>query len=890
MAQEVVKALLVEIDGNVEKLRKALRAGEADVKGFSEKASKSTTTVGASADVAANKFAGAARAGASAMETIARTGTASGEAMKQLIAQGSNAALFFGAGGAFVGAIGIATLAIAGMFARTREEMAETERRGVAAMNRLSELDQAGLMQQYQRGRTGTRFVGSVAGVVADPGLDRRAREDALDSFGLNRLEPALAELEAKRDRARAAARAQAVGGAAGTGVRGETAGLKEVEDQYDAVAASVARLAAQEKVLLQMQAEKAAFDLNTMQNLARLRGETKGLTEDERARQEALKELQRASVQLGETTQRLIAGEFATLEERVRAPFDAAIQRAHELARAGQDVGANLQRADGLAAARDVAVQTAVALEAADQAMQRFGASVVERGLPAESSLRELKGAADDLRDEMADLAEGSEPYLKLLEKLQQLEKELAEAQAKRAEAQRDVGAGNAPEAPKARDMADYAREVQQAADGALQLMQNLGGANAETIGLLRGIGQIAGNLPALQKALTPGKDGTPISGMGVLTASLPILGALTSILGSDPAEAARRQTLEENTEAIKALTAKAGQLGLGVSGSDAGSAADQLRAFIQRYGPGVRMAGDEDARRAAKAAGLSLTELDAIAEKHGITLNGSMTSFEQLADAIDATRMKLGEFGDDLDSQRRQADAEIAIRGITDPLERLAIRQGAYAGRSSALDGVTAGLDLSTAEGRAQARANAEALFAIMRAGGETLGEGALGGLTGDELLQALLDLTNSLDALDETAASANGSTLGAVSGYTGLSAAAGSRIEDYNRALVGYARDAQGTRLAMLSALEALVDRTLGPIPVPPLFADAGRGGGGSGFTLTIGELVVQVHVTAAGDARAIGAAAGAAFETGMEDAFARALIRARQATGDLSAGTA
>src|SRR5690554_1536070 len=97
MANEVVKALLVEIDGNVEKLRKALREGGVDLEKFGKQAVRTNAEAGASADQFGSKSAMAARGAASAIETITRSGKVGGESMKQLIAQGSGVVGMFGA-------------------------------------------------------------------------------------------------------------------------------------------------------------------------------------------------------------------------------------------------------------------------------------------------------------------------------------------------------------------------------------------------------------------------------------------------------------------------------------------------------------------------------------------------------------------------------------------------------------------------------------------------------------------------------------------------------------------------------------------------------------------------------------------------------------------------
>src|SRR5690606_15454238 len=94
--QQLVKSLLVEIDASTEKLRRALREGGVELDTFAQKSERTGKTSSTAADATASKQANAARAIAMTTETIARQGQVSGEAAKQLVAQGSNLAFMFG--------------------------------------------------------------------------------------------------------------------------------------------------------------------------------------------------------------------------------------------------------------------------------------------------------------------------------------------------------------------------------------------------------------------------------------------------------------------------------------------------------------------------------------------------------------------------------------------------------------------------------------------------------------------------------------------------------------------------------------------------------------------------------------------------------------------------
>ena len=884
MANEVVKRLLVEIDGNVEKLRRELQKGEADVKAFAAGAVQAGRVGAAGADAVANKQANAARAIASATETIARQGKVSGEAAKQLIAQGANAALFFGPQGALVGAIGIATLAMVGMFTRVKRELEETERRTLEVMNRFAEMDVNAQAQAINRRATGDRFVGALGTSGDDLSVE------ALERRGLRRLEA---------DRARLAAEVAAgagrfrpgMGAGATTEQREEVAALADKRTQLKAVEQALAELNVVQQQQLALIGESGAAAARTALATAGLATATRTATEAERDRLLAVRKLKEEAVAVGTTFERMALAQLGSAAQ-VAAPFDAAIARARALIKANTDVAENLARIPLLEQWRDQAVAAAKELGRANAAIAQVDATLMglelseARGIATTAlDFGKLTALVTTLEAELRAATAGSDAYLAVQRKLLEVEKKRQALIKDIANA--NVVDGKSKPAPKdPRDMADLTREIQQAVDGALQLAAAFGDVDAGVVNVLRSIGQIAGNLPALSKALSAG------SGFGIVSAALPIAGALASLFGkkANPEEQRQLEELARNTEALQALTAKAGQLGLGVSGTAAQGAGADLDRFLGVPGARRTGAGGSGAREAARRAGLNLTELDAIAQQLGITLGDSYAGFIALQQALADTITKLGEFDTSLESQQAQAEAEIAIFGVTDPVEQARIRRGATAGRSSALDSVTAGLDLSTSEGREQARKNAQAVFEIMKTGDDALTDAQLGGLNGDQLLQALLDLIKGIDAIEASGAAATGSTSGTVVGLRGLTEATGSRLEDRARSLDLKASEAQRTRLDMLVALQAIVRAPL-PVPSLPPGYGAARGGstsGGGGITLVIesGGIVVNVPVTGAGgDAAAVPAAILSGLEGAIDEALYRSIRRAQVAAGDL-----
>lgn len=872
MNQELIKQLLVEIDGSTEKLRKALKDGEQQVAGFATKSQAAGKAAGAGADAIASKQANAARAIASATETIARQGKVSGEAAKQLISQASGVAFAFGPQGAIAGAIGIATLAIVSMFARTREEIAATRREAVEALNAFAEMDVNAQARAYQRTFTGTAFAPTLDDLFGDAQLDARGLRRALQDRGTNRLREERDRLTRERDALqRRPVRAFAEGGAEdAVALQEAERRLREVTAAYDALTQLQPRLLEQ----LQQSAVRAAEA--TLWTL-RQKEATKGLTEEEKKRKAALETMERESAQVGEKTAALAIEWSATAASRAAAAFDELIAKARELAAKGMDVDANVRRAEALERLRDRAVAAAESMAAAEAAIARVElrkASGSQLGVQESTALSLEIGR---LERYIKTLKAGTAAYEEQTAKLKQLlelRKQIAPA---------TPGEETTP-APEVRDFADVAREIQQAADGALQLAQNLGGAADNATALLRAVGQVVGNLPALHRALNPGKDANgvakPVSTLSVVSAALPILGALTSfgsVFGPSPEDRQRTQELRENTKALRELTAKAGLLG----GVDVeGAAALRVRAGIDRLLSSISIDLLMDPRASAKRLGLDMDELDRVAKAHRITLNDSIESWRQLQRALADTITKLGEFGDDLDSQRRQADAEIDILGITDPAQQLAVRLGAFRGRSPALDRVLAGFDPNSAESRQAARQAAIELFNVLRSGGDRLGAGELGGLTGDDLLEALRQLIGGLDAIENAAGAATGSNGGTVSGFRSLTEATGSQLVDYARA-------AQQTRLQILAAVLRLAGQ---PIPVPALpssFAALPGAGEARATAITIGpvHIAVHLHFPEVSDAAGVGEGARLGVRRGVEEALYEAVVRASRAAGDL-----
>lgn len=114
----VVQSLLVELDAKTAKLDAALQQTKLKLASLSA-ASTQTGAVGAEMGV---RFERGALRAAGALESMARSGSVAGGAAKTLLATGSEMAFMFGPGGALIGALGVATLAIVRLFTKARDE------------------------------------------------------------------------------------------------------------------------------------------------------------------------------------------------------------------------------------------------------------------------------------------------------------------------------------------------------------------------------------------------------------------------------------------------------------------------------------------------------------------------------------------------------------------------------------------------------------------------------------------------------------------------------------------------------------------------------------------------------------------------------------------------
>lgn len=758
MSATVVKQVVVEMRGRSTQLDAELKKAEARVAASRMQMDRGNA---ASADMLASRQANAARAIAGATETMARQGRVGGEAIKQLIAQGANAALFFGPTGAIAGAVGISILAITQLASKAREELARLRREEMEGLNRFAALDATGQAREINQLTRGDTFVAEYQDIWAAADEERASM---LARRGTTRLRIESQMLEDAVKRIREAGRITEYDRSifAFFGFDRTEGGLSELAE----AGKRITELRAASDKLKRDIAVRTPIMQSTATDEARARQ-----AEIERAEEDRLrKRFQENPEEWARRMRTALREGFAGTAEDVRKAFD-------ELEAYARETG-HTAEIPLLVNARDRALEAAAAIERTQRELERT--DLHELDLEAARTetlggsgkhteeLARLRAQRNELRALATDTARTETERAKLLKDAVSVQARITELVGDEGKQRERIEAS----------LAAQALALGQVLDGVLQLVDAWAGVDTRTTNVLRNIVQIATNIPnVLEKlaVLEEGKDSegravTGVAGVKAVAASvIPIVGALvalgSSLFGESPAEQARRAELRKNTQAIQDLTEKAGLLGIGATGTGvAGGLSDAQRILtrgeeIRRRNEQIIRAGGRptesgfNAKKIADELGINFGDLREIAELFGISLNKNITSIEQLVQAIEAARGKISEFGTDVDSQRRQAQAEIDIFGITDPLEALGVRKAATAGRSSALDNLTSGLDLSTAEGREQARKRAQQLFEILKAGGDTLDPAQLGSLTGDELLEAILELVASLNDVDES-----------------------------------------------------------------------------------------------------------------------------------------
>lgn len=811
-----VKATGTQFEAEMAKIEARAKRSKVEIEG-----------TGGAATAMGRKYEMAGRQIAGSLETMARTGKITGEAGKGFLSAASSIALGFGPGGIAIGALSIFGLAVHSYMSKAQAEAKETAKvfeESIARMLNAGDIE--GLKAE---GRTILRGTRANEGKDGMEWIEQRLRE-------LGSLE--VADREARVRVVGARERADEI--------RQLTAVLEDLKKKWKEVSAAI-----------------VGFREDPFRNV---RTDPITITAaGPKAEAAAERAGERAAEAFGEAFNRVMLDVLGSGAERAAATIDAVIQQ-------GLKAGASSEQIAALERVKEQSVNAAAGVDRLKDAWRDYESGVTTGGagdpvLAGANALLALKAAIDDADSRLLFLSENTAAYNQLQEERNALWERYL----------RLLGDEREPKPEKLPNvMRETALEIQQAADGALQLAQNLFGAESAAIGTLRAVGQIAGNLGRIAELKSAGK----LDALGAAGPVLAILGAVSSLF-SNP-EAARRQ--RENTEALRDLSEKLGLIGSGIGGtgtelltgqSGVGRVLDEFDRRLSQFKLGG-LTTDEmrnlSPREIARDLGISFRELEKIAADYEIELDGSLDSWRKLQAALDDATGKLGEFGTDLDSARRQASATAQVFGITDPLELLGLTRGAVGGRSPALDDALAGLDLSTAEGRAAARKNLQDLFLIMQAGGSALTPEQLGGLGDDDLLQAILDLIAGLNDVDESLGS---SSVSAEKGDRVIRASETQITADQASRLLGI----QTSALAELRLIREAMAASLNPVPVPVLSAGFSQPTAG-GITI-----IQNIEINGAGQTtRQIGRAITDDLVREMDEALGRRILVRKRHVGD------
>ena len=240
-------------------------------------------------------------------------------------------------------------------------------------------------------------------------------------------------------------------------------------------------------------------------------------------------------------------------------------------------------------------------------------------------------------------------------------------------------------------------------------------------------------------------------------------VVGGLANVitgLSENPAEKLRREVLNRNSDAIARLTREVGNLNLGTSGrtfqgiTDVFSGLGDRATALQGESSTRRMAGalalQADIKKMLLKKGISQKEAEDLFAQMGapdlakiFTTNDASLILKlvpQIIAALQAT--EFGQFGQDFQSQLDALTKGFDVYGTSDADNKLAEFAKLAKRFSPALADALSG-DLSTPEGRAQARKNLQGLFEKLKTGGLSPTEIGVSGQDFLSLLTAILPL---------------------------------------------------------------------------------------------------------------------------------------------------
>lgn len=352
-----------------------------------------------------------------------------------------------------------------------------------------------------------------------------------------------------------------------------------------------------------------------------------------------------------------------------------------------------------------------------------------------------------------------------KLLQTLADLRQEIADKymDAKEDEMDADVAAHNAA----IKLIEEQEDAAQKRRDALRDLVQDIGATVGALIRMGESLGIVDDKLSqTLQGVLDLGMGIGRMAAGDIVGGGLQALGGLVStiggLFGESEADKARRITMEKNTKAIRDLSKTIGEMSLGISGTEFTQMGDILSQFTRTRrgdsgigGIGSMIRARMDFMKNLERIGMSVEEFQKWAGQFGMSFAevGKITTAELNAVSQAMRHLEIARFAETFTGQMTALRAEFELFDITDPLEQL---KRFIAVISDSDFGAPAfeflkGLDLTTAEGRKKADEMLQALFEGFRTG-KGLTPEQLGGMTGEEFLNTLLQVEDYLDQLAE------------------------------------------------------------------------------------------------------------------------------------------
>lgn len=806
MATSVIEKLLVNIEANAAQLQAELAKAGKSTQDFG----RTTSAMAKGADGIGQRYSVAAVQIASAAENMARAGKLGGEGLKQIIVQGSNMAFMFGAQGAVVGAVGIASLAIIEFFRKARDEtqkLAEQTKRALDEMQNRG--DAVGLTE-----RARVLFEGTPAAGFAD-GIKALRREYEALGRTLDELKRKGGDVQAQlASQFGTAGAAAAKIGTSGAGALGSE--FAKVKKKYDAVAA---QLQAAEAEFREIQRKVQAPGPSSSRTVDPIRTTVAPLpnaadakrSADEATREAAvmrdltqafddlfakaregdvsLADFDRAMRELGDgfrdkikTPTEAQSAAFATLATKAGAVREAlegigrarladefAAMMAALTPTVLDDVAVKLKKLRAELTQKGFSQQQVADLLALEQAygdvaigMEQLEAKIAGIKKTAISSFDAQLGLTGLLQEteqqlralQNSDVALAGDPEAAiriqgLIKQVEALRQAIAELNGEAAKGRLDPATEQralAKAQQLGRTIDDIGRLTLAAADAFGVMSDEASKALAAAFDVGAGIGRIA---------LGDAKGGGAQATAGIVS-------LLGQWLGKDPETAQRKREHQENLQALREIAKNTGDLlGVTQSGRDIAGIRSAVGDLLARTGDagGFRRFGDKGPLRNVDEAalleaqtGLAFKQIEALAKSLGVTLNGTKQSYIDFLDAL--RRLDLEAFTRGFAGQIRRLELEArldpqAFEGLDGLLKRIEVLTGPDG--APALSAALAGLDLTTSEGRTEAIARLGEVLRNISA----LDVADLGGLSLDEFIEEILSAVEQLRALDPTPA---------------------------------------------------------------------------------------------------------------------------------------